>query len=208
MVVSQYTQPGALIGRVTANDIDQNENAEVEYDGSSATGSQYYKVMKNGQIYLTREINFEYGMTHRVYVTAVDHGSPQLTGTSYVDIVYRETSTTSTTTAASTYQDWWSKPENVAMVAILSILGLLLLALLAYLIYRCCLGRSCSMPKWGFFKIILWQLDMFDAYYIHEKCSMVYPCTFYLYISMTELFFVFFFSCDCCKRKPSNSLRK
>lgn len=193
MVVSQYTQPGALIGRVTANDIDQNKNAEVEYDGSSATGSQYYKVMKNGQIYLTREINFEYGMTHRVYVTAVDHGSPQLTGTSYVDIVYRETSTTSTTTAASTYQDWWSKPENVAMVAILSILGLLLLALLAYLIYRCCLGRSCSMPKWGFFKIILWQLDMFDAYYIHEKCSMVYPCTFYLYISMTELFFVFFF---------------
>lgn len=147
MVVSQYTQPGALIGRVTANDIDQNENAEVEYDGSSATGSQYYKVMKNGQIYLTREINFEYGMTHRVYVTAVDHGSPQLTGTSYVDIVYRETSTTSTTTAASTYQDWWSKPENVAMVAILSILGLLLLALLAYLIYRCCLGRSCPMPK-------------------------------------------------------------
>lgn len=208
MVVSQYTQPGALIGRVTANDIDQNENAEVEYDGSSATGSQYYKVMKNGQIYLTREINFEYGMTHRVYVTAVDHGSPQLTGTSYVDIVYRETSTTSTTTAASTYQDWWSKPENVAMVAILSILGLLLLALLAYLIYRCCLGRSCSMPKWGFFKIILWQLDMFDAYYIHEKCSMVYPCTFYLYISMTELFFFFFFSCDCCKRKPSNNLRK
>lgn len=193
MVVSQYTQPGALIGRVTANDIDQNENAEVEYDGSSATGSQYYKVMKNGQIYLTREINFEYGMTHRVYVTAVDHGSPQLTGTSYVDIVYRETSTTSTTTAASTYQDWWSKPENVAMVAILSILGLLLLALLAYLIYRCCLGRSCSMPKWGFFKIILWQLDMFDAYYIHEKCSMVYPCTFYLYISMTELFFCFCF---------------
>lgn len=193
MVVSQYTQPGALIGRVTANDIDQNENAEVEYDGSSATGSQYYKVMKNGQIYLTREINFEYGMTHRVYVTAVDHGSPQLTGTSYVDIVYRETSTTSTTTAASTYQDWWSKPENVAMVAILSILGLLLLALLAYLIYRCCLGRSCSMPKWGFFKIILWQLDMFDAYYIHEKCSMVYPCTFYLYILMTELFFCFCF---------------
>lgn len=193
MVVSQYTQPGALIGRVTANDIDQNENAEVEYDGSSATGSQYYKVMKNGQIYLTREINFEYGMTHRVYVTAVDHGSPQLTGTSYVDIVYRETSTTSTTTAASTYQDWWSKPENVAMVAILSILGLLLLALLAYLIYRCCLGRSCSMPKWGFFKIILRQLDMFDAYYIHEKCSMVYPCTFYLYISMTELFFCFCF---------------
>lgn len=161
MVVSQYTQPGALIGRVTANDIDQNENAEVEYDGSSATGSQYYKVMKNGQIYLTREINFEYGMTHRVYVTAVDHGSPQLTGTSYVDIVYRETSTTSTTTPASTYQDWWSKPENVAMVAILSILGLLLLALLAYLIYRCCLGRSCSMPN-----------------------------------------------CDCCKRKPSNNLRK
>lgn len=193
MVVSQYTQPGALIGRVTANDIDQNKNAEVEYDGSSATGSQYYKVMKNGQIYLTREINFEYGMTHCVYVTAVDHGSPQLTGTSYVDIVYRETSTTSTTTAASTYQDWWSKPENVAMVAILSILGLLLLALLAYLIYRCCLGRSCSMPKWGFFKIILWQLDMFDAYYIHEKCSMVYPSTFYLYISLTELFFVFVF---------------
>lgn len=187
-MVSQYTQPGAYIGRVTANDIDQNENAEVEYDGSSATGSQYYKVMKNGQIYLTREINFEYGMTHRVYVTAVDHGSPQLTGTSYVDIVYRETSTTSTTTAASTYQDWWSKPENVAMVAILSILGLLLLALLAYLIYRCCLGRSCSMPKWGFFKIILWQLDMFDAYYIHEKCSMVYTCTFYMYISFLFCF--------------------
>lgn len=103
--------------------------------------------MKNGGIYLTSNINFEYGMTHRFRVIAVDHGTPQLTGTSYVDIIYRETFTTSTTTAASTYQDWWSKPENVAMVAILSVLGLLLLALLAYLLYRCCLGRSCSKPK-------------------------------------------------------------
>lgn len=32
---------------------------------------------------------------------------------------------------------------------------------------------------------------MFDAYYIHEKCSMVYTCTFYLYISLTELLFCF-----------------
>ena len=49
--MSQYNKPGDYIGRVTANDIDQNLNAEVEYDGTSATGSQYYKVMKNGAIY-------------------------------------------------------------------------------------------------------------------------------------------------------------
>ncbi|XP_061186656.1 protocadherin Fat 4-like [Saccostrea echinata] len=147
MGINQYTKAGTRIGAVVANDIDQNENAEVEYDGTSATGSQYFKVMKDGSIYLTRDINFDYGMTHRVHVVAVDHGKPQLTGTSYVDIVYRESVTTSTTTAASTYQDWWSKPENVAMVAILSVLGLLLLALLAYLFYRCCLGRSCSTPN-------------------------------------------------------------
>ena len=145
--MSQYNKPGDYIGRVTANDIDQNLNAEVEYDGTSATGSQYYKVMKNGAIYLTRDINFDYGTTHRFLVRAVDHGSPQLTGTSYVDIIYREATTTTTTAAASTAQDWWSKPENVAMVAILSVLGLLLLALLAYLIYRCCLGKTFSTPR-------------------------------------------------------------
>ncbi|XP_022288893.2 uncharacterized protein LOC111100985 [Crassostrea virginica] len=147
IAVSQYNKPGDYIGRVTANDIDQNLNAEVEYDGTSATGSQYYKVMKNGAIYLTRDINFDYGMTHRFLVRAVDHGSPQLTGTSYVDIIYREATTTTTTAAASTAQDWWSKPENVAMVAILSVLGLLLLALLAYLIYRCCMGKTFSTPS-------------------------------------------------------------
>ena len=145
--MSQYNKPGDYIGRVTANDIDQNLNAEVEYDGTSATGSQYYKVMKNGYIYLTRDINFDYGTTHRFLVRAVDHGSPQLTGTSYVDIIYREATTTTTTAATSTAQDWWSKPENVAMVAILSVLGLLLLALLAYLIYRCCMGKTFSTPR-------------------------------------------------------------
>jgi hypothetical protein len=147
IAVNQYTKPGNRIGSITANDIDQNENAEVEYDGSSATGSQYFKVMKNGDVYLTRDLNFDYGISHRFRVTAVDHGTPQLTGTSYVDIVYRESFTTTTTAAPSTDQDWWSKPENVAMVAILSVLGLLLLALLAYLLYRCCFGRSCSAPK-------------------------------------------------------------
>lgn len=172
--MSQYNKPGDYIGRVTANDIDQNQNAEVEYDGTSATGSQYYKVMKNGAIYLTRDINFDYGMTHRFLVRAVDHGSPQLTGTSYVDIIYREATTTTTTTAPSTAQDWWSKPENVAMVAILSVLGLLLLALLAYLIYRCCLGKTFSTPRSVMAHQVATTKISYDHLYLHNITGFLF----------------------------------
>ena len=136
--VNQYTEAGTHVGTITATDRDQGFNAEVEYSGTSATGSGYYSVAKNGQVFLTRDINFEYGTTHRFRVVAVDHGSPQLTGTSWVDIVYRRVTTTTPTSTTAANDDWWSEPQNVAMVAILFALGLVLLVLLLYACLRCC----------------------------------------------------------------------
>ena len=136
MIVTQYTRPGAFIGRLNATDCDYGLNAELEYSGASSTGSAYYTVAANGNVYLTNDIDFDYGTEHTFLVKAKDHGTPQLTGSTYLTIIYRWTSTTTTTTVAPNVPtDWWDKPENIALVAFLALLTLFLLGLLAYL---CC----------------------------------------------------------------------
>ncbi|KAK3087021.1 hypothetical protein FSP39_000443 [Pinctada imbricata] len=146
--ISQYSEPGNEVGTVTATDLDQNLNARFDFSGSSATGSGYFSVAKTGQVFLTRSVNYDYGITHRFRVLVKDHGAPQLTGTCWVDITYREVTTTTPTTTTVDNTDWWDKPENVAMVAILSALALLLLALLLYFCLRACGKPTCPhFPK-------------------------------------------------------------
>ena len=148
IIVTQYTQPGAFIGTLSATDCDYGINADLEYSGVSAAGSPYYTIAANGNVYLTNDIDFEYGTDHTFLVKAKDHGTPQLTGSTYLTIIYRWTSTTTTTTVAPvTVTNWWDKPENIALVACLALLALFLLGLLAYL---CCLrGIPCGAPCKG-----------------------------------------------------------
>ncbi|OWF38515.1 Protein dachsous [Mizuhopecten yessoensis] len=142
--VNQYDNLGHAIGTLNATDKDSGNNGEVEYTGTSSTGGSYYKIAKNGQILLLSALTFEYGTAHRFHVTAVDHGSPQLTGTTYVDIVYRYRTTTTPTTTTTTLAptDFWTV-ENIALIASLGALALLGLAVLLFMLLRntgCCSG--------------------------------------------------------------------
>ncbi|XP_069105729.1 protein dachsous-like [Argopecten irradians] len=135
--VNQFHSPGDRLYTLTATDRDSGNNAQIEYTGTSATGGSYYQVMKNGQIRLLTDLTFDYGTTHRFYITAVDQGSPPLTGTTFVDIVYkyRTTTTQATTTTTLAPTDFWT-PENIALVASLAALALIGLGILLFLLLR------------------------------------------------------------------------
>ncbi|XP_060085191.1 cadherin-related tumor suppressor-like [Ylistrum balloti] len=144
---NQNHRPGDLIQTISATDLDSGNNAEIEYTGTSSTGESYYRIAKNGQILLLTDLTFDYGTTHRFYVTAVDHGSPQRTGTTYVDIVYRYVTTTTPTTTTTTLAptDFWTA-ENIALIASLATLALLGLLVLLFMLLRnagCCSGLKC-----------------------------------------------------------------
>lgn len=68
--------------------------------------------------------NLDYGTISRFTITAVDKGSPALTGTTYVDIIYKEaTTTTTTTTAAPSTYNFWDDSGAVAAFSIAMVLG-------------------------------------------------------------------------------------
>lgn len=68
--------------------------------------------------------NLDYGTISRFTITAVDKGSPSLTGTTYVDIIYKEaTTTTTTTTAAPSTYNFWDDSGAVAAFSIAMVLG-------------------------------------------------------------------------------------
>ncbi|XP_069106481.1 protein dachsous-like [Argopecten irradians] len=152
--VNQLHTLGEVFGTLNATDRDSGNNGEIEYTGHSSTGSSYYRIAKNGQIVLLTDLPFDYGTTHRFYVTAVDHGFPQLTGTTYVDIVYRYRTTTTRTTTTTTLgpTDFWTV-ENIALIAAVGALALLGLLLLLCLLLRntgCCPSNCsdlCKCPK-------------------------------------------------------------
>jgi hypothetical protein len=79
--------------------------------------------------------NLAYGTISRFTITATDKGTPALTGTTYVDIIYRETTTTTTTTTAapSTY-NFWDDSGAVAAFSIAMILGKSTFLCIIYLI--------------------------------------------------------------------------
>ena len=82
----------------------------------------------------------------RYIMEAVDDGNPQRTGTTTVDVVYREadTTTTTTTAATTTAYNFFSRPENIAMFTLLLLALLGLLALGLYFCLRCCCGGMCG----------------------------------------------------------------
>lgn len=74
--------------------------------------------------------NLDYGTISRFTITAVDKGSPSLTGTTYVDIIYKEaTTTTTTTTAAPSTYNFWDDSGAVAAFSIAMVLGFYLILL-------------------------------------------------------------------------------
>lgn len=143
--VNQYTSPGAVIGTLTPTDADSGSNADLTCSGvsTSAYGS-YYTVGSNCNVYLTKTIDFDYG-THTGYTAyAKDNGSPQLTGTTAIDIVYSEATTTTVSTTTTASYNFWDHGENIAMFVMTLLAGLALLGLLSYCLSRMCCGGGCG----------------------------------------------------------------
>ena len=71
---------------------DSGDNADVEYSwaASNTLGTVYYTLNTNGAIILTTDPTsvMSYGETYRFIVTAKDQGSPSLSSSTTVDIVY------------------------------------------------------------------------------------------------------------------------
>ncbi|KAL3891842.1 hypothetical protein ACJMK2_004087 [Sinanodonta woodiana] len=142
---SQYTAPGDVIGTMNATDIDSGDNDKITYTWTAQTGgSTYYQLTANGRISVVKDLSdLSYGQSYRFLVQAVDHGNPALTGTTTVDIIYREATTTTTTATTTTTKapTFFDYPANIAMVVLMCLMGLALLLLLAY-----CLFKYCKTP--------------------------------------------------------------
>ena len=72
---------------------DSGDNGDIEYNwvDTSGVGSLYNSLNSNGAIILRADPTTEmsYGDTYRFLVTARDQGSPPLSSTTTVDVVYR-----------------------------------------------------------------------------------------------------------------------
>ncbi|XP_022292060.2 cadherin EGF LAG seven-pass G-type receptor 2-like isoform X2 [Crassostrea virginica] len=152
ITVDQYDAAGSLMGTVAPTDPDSGVNGEFSCSGSSTATSAttYYSIGADCGVYLLSSPsgNLAYGTISRFTITAVDKGSPALTGTTYVDVIYRETTTTTTTTTAapSTY-NFWDDSGAVAAFSIAIVLAAIMLAVLLYYLLRCCFTGMCCGPE-------------------------------------------------------------
>lgn len=152
ITVDQYDAPGSLMGTISPTDADSGVNREFSCSGSSTASSAttYYSIGADCGVYLLSSPsgNLDYGTISRFTITAVDKGSPALTGTTYVDIIYKEaTTTTTTTTAAPSTYNFWDDSGAVAAFSIAMVLGTILLAALLYYLLRCCFTGMCCGPE-------------------------------------------------------------
>ncbi|KAL3891839.1 hypothetical protein ACJMK2_004084 [Sinanodonta woodiana] len=156
---SQYLNPSDVILYLAATDKDSGDNAKITYTWTAQMGgSTYYQLSATGRVYIARDLSdLSYGQTYQFVVQAIDHGSPALTGTTTIDIIYRQsitttttpnttTVTTTTTTKAPTFLDY---PANIAMVVLMCLMALALLSFLAYYLYKYCKKPGgCKIKSW------------------------------------------------------------
>lgn len=157
LTVNQYTSPGTLIGNILPTDADSGTNAEFTCSGTSAISdaTTYYRVGTDCGVYLISSPSgtLSYGTMYTMTITAVDKGTPALTGVSTVDILYKELTTTTVTTTTTTANPYnlWDDPGAVAGIAMAIIFGTILSAILLYFLICCCyLGYCCGPDPFDF----------------------------------------------------------
>lgn len=145
-VVSDTTEPGSVIGTITPTDDDSTSNGDVRCSASSGSAySSYYAIGYNCNVYLTKQVDFAAGTQTRFVALATDDGTPQLTGTSTVDIIYQQSPTTTTTTAATTTPyNFFDHGGNIALFVFALLMGLALLGLLTWCLINMCCGNACG----------------------------------------------------------------
>ncbi|XP_060599059.1 uncharacterized protein LOC132752713 [Ruditapes philippinarum] len=115
----------------------------------------------NGRVLLMTypAISMTYGDIFTFTITATDHGTPPLSSTTTLDIIYKETNntasvttiavtttttTTTTTETTPTTTSFWDEPVNIMVVVLSAVIGILLAALALYL----CTKKFKTFKKW------------------------------------------------------------
>ncbi|CAC5414359.1 unnamed protein product [Mytilus coruscus] len=156
----QFTGVGSLIGTTTATDIDSGTNAQFTCSYGStqnAIANTYYTVGSDCSVFFTSRTALSYDTVIRFTLLATDKGSPAKTGTTYVNAIYREASTTTiststTTTSTTSTTTTTAAPStgledgSIAAIVIGSIVGAVLLGLLLYMLFRWCYTGFCCGP--------------------------------------------------------------
>ncbi|KAL4226555.1 Protocadherin Fat 4 [Mactra antiquata] len=85
--VKEDAKLGTSIGLLTASDLDQGRNAFVTYELERNEDTDTFHIDEFiGTLSLKKSLNYLYKQDYQFYVLAYDHGSPSLTGTSYVQV--------------------------------------------------------------------------------------------------------------------------
>lgn len=85
--VKESSKPGTNIGLLSASDSDQGRNAFITYELIRNEDSDTFRIDEfMGSLSLKQSIDYMYQTEYQFYVLAFDHGSPSLTGTTYVQV--------------------------------------------------------------------------------------------------------------------------
>ncbi|VDI39040.1 Hypothetical predicted protein [Mytilus galloprovincialis] len=156
----QFTGVGSLIGTTTATDIDSGTNAQFTCSYGStqnAIANTYFTVGSDCSVFFTSRTSLAYDTVIRFTLLAIDKGTPAKTGTTFVNAIYREASTTtistSTTTTSTTSTTTTTvapstglEDGSIAAIVIGSLVGAVLLGLLLYMLFRWCYTGFCCGP--------------------------------------------------------------
>ncbi|XP_070209688.1 cadherin-87A-like [Littorina saxatilis] len=81
---------GTLMGTIWVTDKDDGSNGHVELSVTRQSPSGYMTLEADGRLYLTRDLDLEYGTLVSLHVQAADRGHPPRTATVIVDVVWNE----------------------------------------------------------------------------------------------------------------------
>ncbi|XP_061186596.1 cadherin-23-like [Saccostrea echinata] len=144
----QYTGLGSAIGQITITDKDSGSNAEFTCGGSLANSATqtntYYTVGTACGVYFLSRTGLSYGTAIRYLVTATDKGTPPLSSTTTVNMIYIETTTTTVSTTTTTISISSSLDSaSIAAIVLGSLLGAILAGILLYFLIRLCYTGAC-----------------------------------------------------------------
>lgn len=112
--IPEDTKPGQLVLKVSATDKDLGSNAVIVYSFSSGNDQGLFSINRiNGQIKVSKELNYEYSPVYTLFVMAQDKGEyPNFNETS-VEIYLEDVNDNAPQFVNSDFQELVSERENV-----------------------------------------------------------------------------------------------
>eukprot|EP00079_Xenopus_tropicalis_P034331 XP_017948102.1 PREDICTED: protocadherin alpha-8-like [Xenopus tropicalis] len=132
-------QPGHLLTKVNAVDLDSGYNAWMSYTFKNAAGNSLFAISKHtGEIRLTRPITEAEGDEFRLFVVAEDHGEPAMTALTQIIISVKDSGedTKIVHHHSRGISDEFSEANIYLVVAICSISSIFLITLISFTVLR------------------------------------------------------------------------